>query len=167
VKLYLIRHGPAEDRAASLKDEDRALTPAGRERVRSVAKLLVEVGEAPLGIVTSPLVRAVQTAEIVALVTRLTDRGGHVEVRREMEPGGDVAALAGKFASAGSKRVMLVGHEPELSISSRTLLGNFDRVFDKAMVVAVHLPFEGRETRLRFVIDPKNLRLDPDARRHG
>jgi phosphohistidine phosphatase len=167
VKLYVLRHGPAEDQAASLKDGDRALTTAGRERVRAVAKMLVDIGEAPLFIVTSPLVRAVQTAEIVAIVCHLTDRNGHLEVRREMEPGGDVAELARKFASAGSKRVMLVGHEPDLTQAVRSLLGTFDRGFDKAMVVALHLPSVGRETRLRFILDPKTPRLDPDARRHG
>jgi phosphohistidine phosphatase len=167
VKLYVLRHGPAEDQAASLKDGDRALTAAGRDRVRAVAKLLVDIGEAPLFIATSPLVRAVQTAEIVAFVCHLTDRSGHLEVRREMEPGGDVAALVWKFASVGSKRVMLVGHEPDLTVAVRSLLGTFDRVFDKAMVVGLHLPSEGHETRLRFILDPRAPRLDPDARRRG
>lgn len=162
-----MRHGLAEDQAASLKDSDRALTAAGRERVSAVAELLIEIGEAPIAIVTSPLVRAVQTAEIVAVVTGLTNRNGHVDVRSEMEPGGDAASLAWKFASSGSKRVMLVGHEPDLSAACGALLGTFDRVFDKAMVVGLHLPSEGRDTRLRFILDPRTPKLDPDARRRG
>lgn len=71
-----MRHGPAEDHAASGRDFDRALTASGRERVRDVARALVEGGEAPLVILTSPLVRALQTAEIVAGVVQLAEEKG-------------------------------------------------------------------------------------------
>jgi phosphohistidine phosphatase len=78
MKLYVMRHGPAEDHADSGMDGDRALTANGRDRVRAVAALLVDLNEEPLSIITSPLVRAVQTAEVVASVTVLGDRGGTV-----------------------------------------------------------------------------------------
>jgi phosphohistidine phosphatase len=162
VKLYVMRHGPAEDNAASGVDADRALTAAGRERVRSVAKALVAAGEEPGRIVTSPLVRAVQTAEIVAIATKLGDRGGSVEVRREMSPGGDGARLAHRLAAEGAKRVMLVGHEPDLSALVITLLGAFSRPFEKAMVVAIHPVSEGARPKLRFVLDPKALKLQTE-----
>ena len=138
MKLYVMRHGPAEEQAASGLDGDRALTSAGRERVRNVAKALSLAGEEPARIVTSPLVRAVQTAEIVAIVTKLGERDGSVEVRREMAPGGDGAELAHRLAAEGAKRVMVVGHEPDLSAMLVALLGSFSRPFDKAMVVALH-----------------------------
>jgi len=93
VKLYVLRHGPAEEQAASGFDGDRALSAPGRERVRAVAKVLTEEGEEPAEVVTSPLVRAVQTAEIVAVVTKLSDRGGTVTVMRDLAPGGDAVAL--------------------------------------------------------------------------
>jgi len=164
MKLYVMRHGPAEDQAASGADAHRALTPAGRERVRAVAKVLTENGEAPAQLVTSPLVRAVQTAEIVAVTSGLTDRGGTVAVLSEMAPGGGAVALARRLASGGQKRVMLVGHEPDLSNLVAALLGSFERPFDKAAVVGIHLPSGPAPARLRFVLDPKALRFDPDAR---
>jgi phosphohistidine phosphatase len=164
MKLYVMRHGPAEDQSASGADADRALTPSGRERVRAVAKVLVGASEEPLHVTTSPLVRAVQTAEIVALVTKLNDREGTLDVRRELQPGGDAAPLARSLAAAGQRRVMFVGHEPDLSELVVTLLGSFERAFEKAMVVGLHLPSDGGRARLRFVVDPKGLHLDPDAR---
>ena len=88
MKLYVTRHGPAEDDAPSGLDGDRVLSEAGRKRVRSVAKTLVDLDEAPLRIISSPLVRAVQTAEIIAIVTKLDERGGVVEIRREPLPRG-------------------------------------------------------------------------------
>jgi phosphohistidine phosphatase len=166
VKLYVMRHGPAEDQAASLKDSDRTLTAAGRERVRLVAKLLLDIGEAPLSIVTSPLVRAVQTAEIVAVASKLSDREGTVAVRRELSPGGGGGpALVASLAAAGSKRVMLVGHEPDLSELVATLAPAATRAsFDKAMVIGLYVGPNGDHSRLRFVLDPRALKLDPDKR---
>jgi phosphohistidine phosphatase len=166
VKLYVMRHGSAQDEADSGIDSDRALTAAGRSRVRAVARALVEAGEEPLAIVTSPLVRAVQTAEIVALSTAAGEKDGAVTVRREMAPGGDVARLARDLADHGAKRVMLVGHEPDLSGLLAALLGRFEWPFDKAMVAAVHLGAAGG-ARLRFVLHPRSLKLDPDARGSG
>jgi phosphohistidine phosphatase len=159
VKLYVMRHGPAEDSAASGADGDRALTPSGRERVRDVAKALVAAGEEPLRIITSPLVRAVQTAEIVAVVTKLGGRGGSVEVRRELSPGGDAAKLAHELAVAGAKRVMLVGHEPDLSALVAALAGDGPHPFEKAMVVALQPVSDGARPKVRFVLDPKSLKL--------
>jgi phosphohistidine phosphatase len=162
MKLYLMRHGPAEDRADSGLDGDRALTEAGRKRVRGVGRMLVDVDEAPAHIVASPLVRAVQTAEIVALVTKLESRSGTVEVRRELSPGSgaEAAAMALRLSSDNRKRVLFVGHEPDLSAVASSLLGSFERPFDKAMVVGIKLPLAGMP-RLRFVLDAKTLRFEP------
>jgi phosphohistidine phosphatase len=180
LKLYVMRHGPAEDRADSGMDSDRALTAPGRERVRAVARLLAELDEEPLTILTSPLVRAVQTAEIVAVVTKLSDRDGSVEVRRELSPGGGGGqSLIRSLADADGRRVMVVGHEPDLSDLTAALLEQvgsskgtsdhpphgLDRGLDKAMVVGLHIGPDGASVRLRFVLDPKALKLSPDARK--
>jgi phosphohistidine phosphatase len=133
-----------------------------------VARLLVDLNEGPLSVVTSLLVRAVQTAEIVASVTSLGDRSATVETRREMSPSGEAAALVRWLAAEGRKRVMVVGHEPDLSELVGALLvdGSFRRSFDKAMVVGLHVPGSANDSRsrLRFVLDPKALQLDPDKR---
>ena len=155
-----MRHGSAEDHSPSGIDGDRALTVAGRERVRAVAKLLLDSHEEPMHIVTSPLVRAVQTAEVVALVTRLGERDGVFEVRRSLAPEGDALGLVHQLASEGKKRVLLAGHEPDLSGLVGSLLGAFGRSFDKAMVVGLQVPNEGGAARLRFVLDPKKLELE-------
>jgi phosphohistidine phosphatase len=169
LKLYLMRHGPAEDHADSGMDSDRSLTASGRDRVRGVAKLLVELDEQPLEVLTSPLVRAVQTAEIVALVTKLGDREGNVQARRELSPGGEGAAgLVLSLASSGHKRVMVVGHEPDLSELAAGLVSKGSpHGFDKAMVVGLSVGPSGDSSRLRFVLDPRALKLDPDLRASG
>jgi len=158
-----MRHGPAEDQAASGRDEDRALTPSGRERVRSVAKTLMMLEEAPLWVVSSPLVRALQTAEIVAAATKLADRDGTVETRREMAPGGDAEELAKGLLAAERKRCLVVGHEPDLSELIAALVGQPLLVpMDKAMVVGLTL--KPGSAALRFILDPRALALSIDLR---
>lgn len=163
MKLYVMRHGPAEDHAESGRDADRALTPAGRERTRAVAKALADAGESPLTILTSPLVRCVQTAEIVAIATKLADRGGVVETHHAMKPGGESVALVRELAASPRPRVMLCGHEPDVSHLVEQILGSpLDQPFQKAMVVGLRIK-EGK-SELRFVLDPKRLVVDPDHR---
>lgn len=177
-----MRHGPAEDESPSGRDADRALTPPGRERVRHVARALLDGGESPFVIVSSPLVRALQTAEIVAFMTDLDRRvadekkarasgaTGAVEVRREMAPGGDALALVAELARAGRKRVMVVGHEPDLSLLVSRLIGRVPAEgMLKAMVVGVKLTATepgvqgiGFTSKPRFVLDPKTLAWQRD-----
>jgi phosphohistidine phosphatase len=163
MRLYVMRHGPAEENASSGVDGDRALTPAGRERVGNVADALLAASEEPLLIATSPLVRAVQTAEIVAIRTNIGRRDGTVRVHRELSPQGDAAKLAHQLAAEGAKRVMLVGHEPDLSTLVVALLGAFGRPIEKAMVVGIHPVGNGARSKLRFVLDPKTLKFDTSA----
>jgi phosphohistidine phosphatase len=156
MKLYVMRHGPAEDFAASGRDADRALTPSGRERVRAVAKLLRDKDEMPRVIVSSPLVRALQTAEIVAAELGLD----HVDTAHELAPAGDAVAFVRRMLASDRKRPMVVGHEPDLSALVSTLVdAPFPHDMLKAMVVGVQLK-TGEKTHMRFVLDPKALRID-------
>ncbi len=164
MKLYVMRHGPAEDQSATGRDGDRALTASGRERVRSVARALVDAGEAPSSIVSSSLVRSVQTAEIVAIASKLGDREGTVDIRRELSPGGDAREIVYALLDQKRKRTMLVGHEPDLSQLVALLVGEPVPVaMEKAMVVGLEV--RGRQdVALRFVLEPKALTWPIDAR---
>lgn len=159
MKLYVMRHGPAEDDSPTGRDADRALTASGRDRTRSVARALVDGEEAPLAILSSPLVRAVQTAEIVAAACGVE----RVEVRREMSPGGDALGLVAELVRAERKRVMVVGHEPDLSMLVHRLVGTTpEQGMLKAMVVGVRCERadddpRGFTAKPRFVLDPKSL----------
>ncbi len=184
MKLYVMRHGPAEESSRTGRDGDRALTIDGRDRTRAVARALAAENEAPLTIVSSPLVRALQTAEIVAAVTDLEGRvrqakdvgraPGTVEVRREMAPGGHSLGLVLELARSGRKRAMIVGHEPDLSMLVARLVGqHLPQGMLKSMVVGIKVdppPHDaskdtraagesdsGMRTELRFVLDPKTL----------
>lgn len=153
MRLYIMRHGPAEDYAAG-GDAQRALTAPGRDRVRDVARVLVREEEAPRLILTSPLVRAVQTAEIVHATCSVE---APLETRRELSMGGRGLDLVKELAAEGTKRVMLVGHQPDLSdlVSD---VANFRVEMQKAMVVCISIKPE-ESAKVRFVLDPKSLEL--------
>lgn len=153
--MYVVRHGPAEDVAPSGKDFDRALTPSGRERVRDVARKLGAEGEEPRVILTSPLVRALQTAEVIAAELDVPQ----VETTRDLAPGGDGVRLFRALVAEKRKRVMLVGHQPDLSLLIEDVMGtSFRHDMLKGMVVGLRAE-EGANATLRFVLDPKTLEM--------
>jgi len=120
VRLYLVRHAEAIERSAAMPDASRYLTPQGRDSFRKIARRVRKAGAAPDVIFTSPLVRSVQTAEILAGRLR---HGGPVVVAREISPGFDLGALRALLAGAGNPvEAAFVGHEPDLGGIAAALL---------------------------------------------
>lgn len=117
--LYLLRHEEAEP-AASGPDGHRTLTPHGRARMHRTGRRFAQLGEPIDLILTSPLVRAVQTAEILA--TNLAFEGPLYSRLRIAEPS-SFADLDAVIAEAGAHNVVVVGHEPTLSSYTGHLLG--------------------------------------------
>jgi phosphohistidine phosphatase len=162
VKIYIMRHGPAEDHARSGRDFDRRLTASGRARTELVARGLGERNEEPKRIVSSPLARTLETAEVVIASLHLKIE---IEARDELAPGGNAMALVRELAATGARRVMLVGHEPDVSGLAAHLVPGWSRGFDKAMVVGLKLDraaLSGESNddavgEVRFVIEPKRL----------
>ena len=119
MQLVLIRHARAEERALFKRDRTRALTADGRRRMRKAARGLHGLIPGISQIATSPLVRARQTAEIVATA------GNSPEVMSlpVLAPGGDVrVVLAWLRAQPSDATLVLVGHEPDLGLLAGWLL---------------------------------------------
>lgn len=111
--VFLIRHAAAIDETRELRDPVRHLTAEGRVQAKSLGDRLRWHDCTPTHIWTSPLVRAVQTAELVAAGLEATVP---VEILPALAPGESaravIAALGGLPANAS---VLLVGHEPGMS----------------------------------------------------
>ena len=114
MKLVIIRHGPAGDRAEweaeGRDDRLRPLTPEGKKEIRRVAKGLATLLSRIDVLATSPLVRAVQTAEIVA--SRYECDTVTVEA---LAPGHDPEQVLKWLRTQRGDTVAIVGHEPDLS----------------------------------------------------
>lgn len=121
MQLYLVRHAEAVERGEGLTDELRHLTRRGRKQAAKQARRLKKGKVRPGLIITSPLVRAVQTAELLAV-----DLGKETVVTAEacLSAGADAAAVVALLRGAANKMsIMLVGHEPQLSALAAQLLG--------------------------------------------
>jgi len=140
MKLYLVRHGIAQERigGAILNDSQRPLTDEGRDETRVVAHALKRLGVRADLVVASPLVRARQTAEIINEVL-----GGKEELKvtDSLAPGGNSSGLY-KFLRQFNmvEEIFCVGHEPDIGRLVGTLLWagpELDIPFKKAGVCRV------------------------------
>jgi phosphohistidine phosphatase len=112
-QLYLFRHGLAVPHGTpEIEDDDRQLTDEGERRVRQVARGLKRIKVKIVKIATSPLPRALRTAEIVAEALGDPDS---VEAFDELRPGRDASAIRAWLATRAESRLMIVGHNPSLS----------------------------------------------------
>lgn len=115
MNLYLLRHGLAVDRTPGIKfDKDRPLTPQGQKKMRRLAVFLRKLGLSFDLILSSPFLRARQTAEIVAEVLDLSKR---LEITTHLAPGQRPSEAIEELTRKGRglDDVLLVGHEPDLS----------------------------------------------------
>jgi phosphohistidine phosphatase len=118
VRVTLIRHAEAGDDAP--RDESRSLTARGRADARRLGRVLARRGVRFSLIVTSPLVRAVQTAEIVAAAVDYRGQMPASDLLEPEAPALEVVALLRGLAE--EKSVALVAHEPILSALAAALL---------------------------------------------
>jgi len=121
VELYLLRHADAGDPLAWRGDDaDRPLSAKGRRQARRMARWLADLGRKPDAILTSPKARALQTATIVAASLAIKPQ---VDDRLVGPLDHEVLAALLRAAGAGSRRVMLVGHDPDFSAIATSLSG--------------------------------------------
>src|SRR5690242_17854927 len=119
MKLYFVRHATASDIAPS--DEERELTREGKEEARIVGAALAELGVKPSHVLTSPLVRARQTAKIAAERMKFA---GELEVLDELTNGTSTPSLLKALRSyASAHEIILVGHMPSLSEHLAAIIG--------------------------------------------
>jgi phosphohistidine phosphatase len=160
LQLYLIRHGVAEERGEDWPDDSkRPLTPDGIAKLRKEARGLAELDEGVDHIVSSPLVRTRQTAEVFSEVLK---NKPPVSTSDALAPAGTPAAVIQEITKHVRKaRVALVGHEPNLGELAAQLIGARSPLeFKKGGICRIDfevLPPKGLGT-LKWFIPPRALR---------
>jgi phosphohistidine phosphatase len=160
-ELYLIRHGVAEERGEAWPDDSkRPLTQDGMSKLRKIARALETLEVNFDVIVSSPLVRTRQTAEIIA---GGLDPHPHIVTSDALAPGGSAAAaLSDLEKHAKRERIALVGHEPGIGELAARLVGSRHPIpFKKGAVCRIdveRMPPAGPGD-LRWFLTPKMLRL--------
>lgn len=141
MRIYLVRHAEALPRGILPVDDHRHLVAEGRKQSRKLGKVLRTLGVEWDRILSSPSMRAVQTAEIVA--ARLKYRGT-IETAGVLLGGeGDWAAYMAAAEHSGGKEVALVGHEPDLGVALGQALGRAPIDLPKGAVAGLERGSDG------------------------
>ena len=159
-ELYVIRHGLAEERGAAWPDvAKRLLTEEGIARLRKEARGLMKAGMTFDVILTSPLTRARQTAEVIGAGLEPRPQLASVE---SLSPDGTYAAVMADLGKHSRKgRIALVGHEPSIGELAAKLIGSRHPIpFKKGAICCIEvdtLPPAGPGA-LKWYLSPKLLR---------
>jgi phosphohistidine phosphatase len=159
MRLYLIRHGTAEE-ARGGDDSLRALTDEGRREVEEVSGAIPRSSDLPVEIWSSPYLRAKQTAEILRRRLKLP---GEIRLTDAMLPESGWSALRDALEEGGlmgTRTVLAVGHNPSISAMVGDACGGARIAMAKAAVACID--FDGRSGmgrgELRWLVTPKSLR---------
>ena len=146
MRIYLVRHSDAVDRVPSMPDAARYLSARGRVSFRGMARRFRDAGGRPTRILTSPFVRAVQTAEILS---GALGYDGEVVVDPRLSPGFDLAMLSAVLDGCPREReIAFIGHEPDLGgILSLLLSLPHGYAMRKGAIAALDLPIAGDPLR--------------------
>ena len=159
--LYLVRHGIAEDASSEGGDAERALTTEGKRRMKEIARGLQKMDVAPSIVLTSPLRRARETAEIVHGVIA---PDAPLNIYPPLDNAHPIEEIVSRLPSERSHQIMLVGHQPSLGeLASYLLTGSAGLVplpFKKggvAAIVVYSIPPRSPGA-LEWLLTPKQLR---------
>jgi phosphohistidine phosphatase len=149
MQVYLLRHGIAEEGSHSGNDADRALTPEGRKKLRQVLQAASDAGTQPALILTSPLKRALETAEIAKAVLKCKDNLLKTKV---LAPGSTTEQIWDEIrAHRDTPSLMLVGHNPLFNELAAYLLGSKEIQIDFKKGALLRIDID------RFPAQPKGL----------
>lgn len=161
--LFVLRHGEAGKRSSvSRNDSKRALTEAGKKEIVEIANAIKRLDVKFDFVYTSPLIRAKQTADILADKVKNKRK---IEIINDLKPEGDRLALYSMLSKLKQdSTVLLVGHEPYLSkiITEAITDGNDCRIdlkkagFARVRIISFLPKIQGE---LRLLLTPKLLKL--------
>jgi phosphohistidine phosphatase len=154
--IVLLRHGIAEDASAEKKDEDRGLTSEGHARMKEIARGLANALPKAQVIYTSPLLRAVQTA---LWVSKGYKSRVPINTTDALAPGASAKDFRAFIEGVAERRVIIVGHEPNLTRSMAALTAVADARLElkKGGCYGVRILGDGTGT-LEWLLAPRVLR---------
>ena len=157
MELYLLRHGIAEDPRPGQRDAERALVPEGEEKLRQLLRLAHRAGVAPSLILSSPFVRARQTATIAARELEYSSKILETDALTPLGRPDEVWQELRLYRNEPS--ILLASHEPLTGQLAAYLLRSPALQIDvkKGSLIRIDLDYLGSEPRgvLRWMLTPK------------
>ena len=157
MRIFILRHAIAEDTAKG-GDAQRALSEEGRKKMRDAAAGFSRLDLKIDAIYSSPLVRAVQTAEILAKAISFSNK---IEMMQELAPGHSPESVGNRLRSLKkSGSIVLSGHEPNCSELAAYLLGGAQIEFKKGAICLIETESAAAGSgTLHWHLPPQVLRL--------
>jgi phosphohistidine phosphatase len=150
MQLYILRHGIAEDQEPGGSDAERALTNEGKKKLREILRVAQKADVSPELIISSPYVRAVETAEIAMEILGYKEALAKSKV---LIPSSDPKPIWEEVrAHKNVSELMLVGHEPLLSALTGYLLGAPSLQVDLKKGAIVRMDFDTFTAQPRGVL---------------
>lgn len=168
MKIYLLRHGKATPKGGAMADAHRALTPEGRKCTEEALQAIRKSCQPDL-IGSSPLLRALETAEIASRVLKVRESPLSLDCLR---PGTTPAAVVRWLQTRTASAILLVGHMPDLAILAAYLVSGataWSMAFKKSGLCCIGI--KGKAGRgagqLEWLVTPSLLGSIPaKQRRH-
>lgn len=136
MQVWFVRHALAAERDTFTgSDEERPLVDKGRRQFRAVARWLIEQKHAPDLVVSSPLVRAVETGQLLCKAAGLKKKD--LLLSDLLSPGINIDKLMHFLREQTAETVALVGHEPDMSSCTSRLVGGGQYDFGKGNVACI------------------------------
>lgn len=150
-----MRHGEAESIKPGLKDSDRKLTSAGLEHLENMFNAIKKSIPQFDHLLSSPLIRAVQTSERVKIYSQSKSE---IIIEEKLRPGEELKEIIPILNSLGGKNIFICGHEPDISnFCSSLISSNFAALLFKPGTIA-KISFEGKVREasgiLQFLFNP-------------
>ena len=160
LELYIIRHGLAGKRSEDLTlDDERALTKKGKEQMRDIAKVLKKLEINFDKVLTSPLLRAMETAEIVNKYCGNTNK---VTITNLLSPEASFNNLIKYLNKFKDEKVAIVGHDPFLSSFASYCLSKSKNSFINlkkggVLMLEIDQIIKPGKSTLSWSIEPKHI----------
>ena len=158
--MFLIRHAEAQDGSLYAGDHLRPLTGDGRRAARSVGEALKKAEVSLAQVVSSPYVRAVETAELIMVGLGFDEA---LLCSPSLEPGGSPAEVLSQVIAThwDSPSLALVGHEPLMGALLSVLLQRRGLSLGKGTAVRLKLDHPDQPAQLTWTIKPRRLTPSP------
>jgi len=150
MNLYLIRHGDAEPISPAKSDNKRELTSKGKESIRKAAEGWKKIIKSIDVIASSPLLRAVQTAEIVAAVLNYKEK---IITDKRINSGCKLEDLIDFVRSFDEDDIAIIGHEPDMSRHLSALVSSSGMYAEFKKGSIAKIKFEGKVKASRGTLE--------------
>ncbi|MEM4371923.1 MAG: phosphohistidine phosphatase SixA, partial [Metallosphaera sp.] len=152
--ILIVRHGESEPQTEGINDQDRKLVKKGVKQMRRVANFLEEMGYEPDQVMVSPMLRAVQSAEVILDEMGLDMKA---ETLEDLLPDKDPSSLAEKLKELQGT-ILIVGHEPHLSKLVKALT-SAEVEIKRGGLAVVEVDVTEKTSKLELLLTQKVMKL--------